>query len=154
MESNSKANVEDLVTFTNYKSKLQKGFVEMFHNKELTDAVLICESKRIHVHKFVLSASSSYFNNMFKEPYNSSKLTIKHVLHDDLLNVIEYIYNGQVALHPDKVGSFIEASHKLSVPTRNLEKQNISATHELPFGRSKQSDLHTGKLIWKRRLML
>lgn len=102
------------LVFTNYKSTLYQCFADMFQNKELSDAILLCENHRIHVHKFLLSASSSFFNNMYKKP-NKNILHITNVKYDDLLLVLEFIYKGQVALHPDKLNSFLDATNKLSV---------------------------------------
>lgn len=107
-------NDEGPMVFTNYTTTLYKRFSEMFQKKELTDAILICENQRIHVHKFLLSASSSFFNKMFKKPHAHS-IHINNVKYADLLTVLEYMYKGEVGLQQDKVAAFLDAAKKLSI---------------------------------------
>lgn len=118
--------LEPLV-FTNYETILHKSFVDMFLNEKLTDGTLICDNRTIRIHKFLLSASSSFFNNIFKKYEGDCKVSIKNVSYDDLLKVLEYIYNGQATLHPSKVKSFIDATKKLSVTINDDEIRRISA---------------------------
>lgn len=101
--------------FTNFKPTLYKRFAEMFQLRQLTDAILICDNQRIHVHKFLLSASSSFFNRMFKKP-TMNILHIRNVKYADLLTVLEYIYKGEVALPRERVGAFLGAAKNLSIP--------------------------------------
>lgn len=124
------------IVFTNYKPTLYKRFAEMFHRKELTDAILVCDNQRIHVHKFLLSASSSFFDKMFKKP-DTHTLQVKHVKHVDLLIVLEYIYKGEVSLPQNRITAFLDAAHKLSVPinSNDIETATLKCglTYECPI---------------------
>lgn len=124
----SDLNDAEPLVFTNYKSTLHKSFVDMFLNEKLTDGTLICDNKTIRIHKFLLSASSSFFNNIFKKYEGDCKVSIKNVDYDDLLKVLEYIYNGETKLYPNKVKSFIDATYKLSVTINDDEIRRISTT--------------------------
>ncbi|XP_055319722.1 uncharacterized protein LOC129577168 [Sitodiplosis mosellana] len=121
------SNDAELLLFTNYESTLHKSFVDMFRKEELTDATLICDSKRVRIHKFLLSASSSFFNNVFKKHGGDCNISIKNVAYDDLIKVLEYIYNGEAALHPTKVNAFIDAANKFSVTISGDKIQKVSA---------------------------
>lgn len=130
MASAVEANEVELMTFTSYESHLYKSFTGMFCKKELTDTILICEERAIHVHKFLLSASSAFFDDMFKKHPGDCELTINIVNYDDLMLVLEYIYNGRVRLHSNKVSSFTDATNKLLVSIDYDELQMASITRE------------------------
>lgn len=115
MATNTDTSVGEPLTFANYETILHRSFAEMFDKEELTDAVLICNDKRIRVHKFLLSATSSFFNKMFQKPENHNRLVIRNVSSENLEKVLEYIYKGRVAIDPEKINSFFEAAKKLSV---------------------------------------
>lgn len=134
--------------FTNYKPTLYKRFAEMFHLKQLTDAVLICENQRIHVHKFLLSASSSFFNRMFKKP-NASILHIRNVKYVDLLTALEYVYKGELALPKERIGAFLDAAQKLSIPINEKDIESVTLKWGLTFEQQNQNqddDPDTSKL--------
>lgn len=130
MASAVDVNEVELMTFTNYDSHLYKSFTGMFCKKELTDTILICEERAIHVHKFLLSASSAFFDDMFKKHPGDCELPISIVNYDDLMLVLEYIYNGRVQLHSNKVSSFTDATNKLLVSIDFDELQMASITSE------------------------
>lgn len=141
MASEMDINNKDPLIFTNYKTILQRSFVEMFRTDEFADAILICDGQRIRVHKFLLSAVSSFFDKMFKNHENNHKLLIKHVNYEDLMNVLTYIYNGRVDLHPEKMNSFFNAAKKLSVPTGFNEMSSSATSNDFAFEQQKNCDV-------------
>lgn len=146
MTSISETMDDEPFTFKNYNTTLYQCFAEMFNKKELSDAILVCDNHRIHVHKFLLSASSSFFNNMFKKPHNNN-LNITNVKYEDLLRVLDYIYKGQVAVHPDKLSSFLDATKKLSVPVDSGEMQELLRISERNVKPSKPQDCNSSKIL-------
>lgn len=125
--------------FTNYKPTLYKRFAEMFHSKQLTDAILICENQRVHVHKFLLSASSSFFNRMFKKP-GANILHIRNVKYMDLVMILEYTYNGEVALQQNRIAGFLNAANKLSIPINSKDIESVTLKCGLTFDQQNQDD--------------
>lgn len=138
MASTSSAiNDAEPMTFTNYKPTLYKRFAEMFHYKQLTDAILICENHRIHVHKFLLSAASSFFNRMFKKP-NANILHIRNLKYADVLTVLEYVYKGEVALPQERIAAFLGAAQKLAIPINEKDIESVSLKWGLTFEQQQQ----------------
>lgn len=146
MTSKSNPSEDEPLIFKNYDSTLRQFFAEMYLNPELSDGMLICEDRRFRVHKFLLSASSSFFNNMFKK---SSNLLISNIQHRILKKVLEYIYLGQVKLTAKQVPLFIDATKKLSVAIGNQNDgmKNISMNDGPTITRSQSQDCHSGKII-------
>lgn len=126
MATCSKKSDEEQLTFTNYDSTVQRSFVDMFRKQELTDVTLICESKPIRAHKFLLSAASSFFNNIFKNSAADSTHHIKNVTHALMLAVLEYIYEGQVAIDGSQVAAFLDAAKQLSV---SIDTMDLAGEH-------------------------
>lgn len=141
----SENNDAEPMVFTNYKPTLYKRFAEMFHFKQLTDAILICENQRIHVHKFLLSASSSFFNRMFKKP-GANILHIRNVKYADLLMVLEYVYKGEVALPQERIAAFFSAAQKLSIPINEKDIESVTLKWGLTF-EHQNDDTDTSKFV-------
>lgn len=135
----SKFSDEEPMIFTNYKPTLYKRFAEMFHSKQLTDAILICENQRIHVHKFLLSAASSFFNKMFKKT-GAHTLHIRNVKHMDLVTILEYIYNGEVALQQNRIAAFLNAAQNLSIPINSKDIETVTLERGLTFEQQQNQD--------------
>lgn len=144
---NSESDDAEPIVFTNYKPTLYKRFAEMFQLKQLTDAILICENQRIHVHKFLLSASSSFFNRQFKKP-NMSTLQIRNVKYADLLTVLEYVYKGEVALSQERFAAFMSAAQNLSIPINEKDIEAATLKWGLTFEPQLQhNDPNTSKFF-------
>ena len=73
---------------------------------------------QVSAHKLILSACSEYFKNIFK--YNSMPnvhplLCLDGVSADDLNNVMEYIYNGEVKLYQTNLKRFLDVAQRLKL---------------------------------------
>ncbi|XP_031621854.1 DNA repair protein RAD50-like [Contarinia nasturtii] len=115
---------EDLVSLKNYSSKLHESFIKMFRHQELTDAELVCEGRHVGVHKFLLSSSSPIFNNLFKMS-NNNKIPIENVKYDDLMNVLEYVYSGNIKIPSTKLSSFMDVAKKFSITIEGAQYNDI-----------------------------
>lgn len=143
----------ELLLFTNYKSTLHKSFIDMFRKGELTDATLTCDGKRVRVHKFLLSSASAFFDNAFKKHEGDCNIPITDVTHDDLIKVLEYIYNGEVALEPSKVRAFVDAAKEFAITINDEEMQRVSgrleSTHNEIANTVKQNKSGENQFVYK-----
>lgn len=108
-------NFEDemVILFTNYSSTLQNSFATFFCNDALSDATIICENQPIHVHRFLLSVSSPFFDNMFRR--FGGEIIIRNINYVNLMKVLSYIYTGNVQLYEHEVYGFLVAAKRLTV---------------------------------------
>lgn len=132
MATKSEAIHDDLVHFQNYKSTLHGTFTDMFHKKQMTDAILQCENQQIHVHRILLSISSEYFNTKFRGSAHGAVLHIKHLKYHDLSNVLEYIYVGEVSLERSALKSFQAAAKflKVEIDHDSTELSHLEECHK------------------------
>lgn len=85
-----------------HHSNLQTMFPLLLGRGDFCDVTLACEGQTLMAHRMVLCASSTYFQSILTEA-RSFKDTIV-VLRDykfiDINCLIEFMYNGEVAVHP------------------------------------------------------
>jgi len=86
-----------------------KSFSLFKINDYLHDVTLVSDDhKQISAHKLILSACSEYFNNIFKNNKHSHPLLcLDGVNKEDLNNIMDYIYNGEVQIYQDDLDRFL-----------------------------------------------
>ncbi|KAG5681494.1 hypothetical protein PVAND_010923 [Polypedilum vanderplanki] len=82
----------------------------------LTDVTLCCEGKRLRAHKIILSVCSTYFRETFLEnPCKHPVVIFKNVKFDDLANIVEFMYRGEVSIGQETLSSFLHVAEMLQV---------------------------------------
>lgn len=82
----------------------------------LTDVTLCCDGKRLRAHKIILSVCSTYFRETFMEnPCKHPVVIFKNVKFDDLTNIVEFMYKGEVSISQDSLSSFLHVAEMLQV---------------------------------------
>ena len=92
----------------------------MFRNEDyLHDVTLVSDDhKQVSAHKLVLSACSEYFRDIFKnnsKPNAHPLLCLEGISSDDLKNIMDYIYNGEVQLYQEKLDNFLSIAQRLKL---------------------------------------
>ena len=91
------------IKWNDFHSNVSKSF-GLFRNEEyLHDVTLVSDDHhQVSAHKLVLSACSEYFKNIFKKNNNKHAhplLCIDGIASEDLGNIMDYIYNGEVKIY-------------------------------------------------------
>lgn len=82
----------------------------------LTDVTLCCDGKRLRAHKILLSVCSTYFRETFMEnPCKHPVVIFKNVKFEDLANIVEFMYKGEVSISQDSLSSFLHVAEMLQV---------------------------------------
>lgn len=82
----------------------------------LTDVTLCCDGKRLRAHKIILSVCSTYFRETFMEnPCKHPVVIFKNVKSEDLDNIVEFMYKGEVSISQDSLSSFLHVAEMLQV---------------------------------------
>ena len=66
------------LTWKGFNSNIQNTFQSIRYEENLSDVTLICEDEFINAHKFVLGASSDFFQNIFRKCQKTNPLIIHH----------------------------------------------------------------------------
>lgn len=100
----------------NYSSYISYAFGTLRNQEDLVDVTLSCEGKKIRAHKVLLSACSTYFRDVFKDnPCQHPVIVFKNVRFDDLLAIVEFMYQGEVSVVQESLSSFLNTAELLSV---------------------------------------
>ena len=103
--------------WNDFNSNVSKSFGTFRHEDYLHDVTLISDDQyQITAHKLVLSASSDYFKNIFKNNKISNPfLCLDGVSSIDLNNILDFIYNGQVEIYQDHLDRFLTVAQRFKL---------------------------------------
>ena len=103
--------------WNDFNSNVLKS-VTLFRNEEyLQDVTLVTDDNhQVSAHKLVLSASSEYFKNIFQTNKHSHPLLcLGGIFSNDLDNILDFIYNGQVNIYQDHLDRFLEIAQRFKL---------------------------------------
>jgi BTB/POZ domain len=83
----------------------------------LSDCYLFAEGKLIPCHKLLLSLHSTYFHDIFKISLDKAPVVILNsdVSYQDTIDILEFIYTGQVDVEASRVEHFCEVAKNLNI---------------------------------------
>ena len=89
----------------------------MRNEEYLHDVTLVSDDfKQIPAHKLVLSTTSEYFRNILQQTKQSQPLIcLDGVNSEDLKNVLDYLYDGEVKIHQEDLDRFLTIAQKLKL---------------------------------------
>ena len=92
------------------------GFQELRAAGELLDVTLACEDETIDVHKLVLSACSPFFRKVLtRTDQNHPYIYFRGLNFQDLMSIIDFIYNGEAKIPAEDLARFIETAQELEI---------------------------------------
>ena len=103
--------------WNDYHSNVAKSFRNLRNSSDFTDVTLVGDDQKlVYAHKVVLSSCSSFFNNILRQISNTNPLLCIYGLDSsDIYNVLDYIYNGEVQIHQEKLDSFLKVAQRLQL---------------------------------------
>ena len=89
----------------------------MRHDDNLNDVSLVSDDNvQIFAHKVVLSSCSGYFKDIFiKNRQPHPILCLVGVNSQEVNNVLDYIYKGEVQISQDNLNTFLEVAQKFEL---------------------------------------
>ena len=133
-----------------FNLNLRTSLQDIRNKKELFDVTLVCEDEEIPCHKLVLSASSSFFRNMFSKHHNPL-IYLVNINIKDLSKLVDFMYNGEVEIKEENIRSFLATAEILKVKglhvpnpseylaadphvTSDVDSEDRSETQDAEFG--------------------
>ena len=118
--------------WNDFESNLSIAFRELREEKDFFDVTLACEdSSQIEAHKVILSACSTFFKDILKKnPHQHPLLYLRGVKHSQLVNVLNFMYLGEVNVAQDDLNSFLSIAEELHV--KGLTQGEASSKHKHP----------------------
>ena len=112
--------------WNDFHSNVSKAF-GLFRNEDfLHDVTLVGDDhKQISTNKLVLSASSAYFKDILKNNKHSNPyLCLDGININDLNNILDYIYNGEVQIYQDDLDRFLGVAQRLKLQGLLADSKN------------------------------
>ena len=105
--------------WNDFHTNVSKSF-ELFRKEDyLHDVTLVSDDHhQVSAHKLVLSACSEYFKNILKnnnKPSAHPLLCLDGISSDDLNNIMDYIYNGEVQIYQENLDRFLSLAQRLKL---------------------------------------
>ena len=105
--------------WNDFHSNVAKSF-GLFRNEDyLHDVTLVGDDHhQVSAHKLVLSACSEYFKDIFKlnnKPNSHPLVCLDGIKSDDLKNIMDYIYNGEVQIFQENLDRFLAVAQRLKL---------------------------------------
>ena len=103
--------------WNDFHSNVSKSF-GIFRNEEyLHDVTLVSDDhNKVPAHRLVLSACSAYFRDIFKNNNHAHPLLCLDLISsEDLKNVMDYIYNGEVQIYQENLDKFLAVAQRLKL---------------------------------------
>ena len=104
--------------WNDYESCILNSFENLRRENDFLDVTLVSDDEIImKAHKVVLSACSPFFRNILRYSAVNQPLMlfIDGVKSHDLRLVLDYVYQGEVKLYQENLGSFLKATEKLKI---------------------------------------
>merc|ERR1712126_460115 len=103
--------------WNDFSSNASKSFGSFRNEEYLHDVTLVSDDQQqVTAHKFVLSASSGYFKSIFKNNKASNPfLCLEGVTANDLNNILDYIYNGEVQIYQEHLDMFLNIAQRFKI---------------------------------------
>ena len=103
--------------WNDFQTNVSKTFSSLRQEEHLFDVTLVSDDeKHIAAHKLVLSASSDLFKNMIKKTEHSKPMIfLSGFKANDLLLVMDYIYQGEVQIFQSDLDGFLDVAQRLKI---------------------------------------
>ena len=103
--------------WNDFTSNTSKAFSSLRHEDYLHNVTLVSnDNQQVSAHKLVLSACSEYFRSIFKNnPNKHPFLCLDGVTKQDLTNIMDYMYNGEVHVYQDDLDRFLNMAERFKL---------------------------------------
>lgn len=110
-----------------FYEKLAKGFEGMWLSGEFSDFTIFTETKKLRVHKSILSITSSVFRKMFADEnleIQANELRIEDVSEKAVEEFLHYFYIGDIS-EDINATEILSLANKLGVPELKIFAENL-----------------------------
>jgi len=115
--------------WNDFESNVSVAFRELREEKDFFDVTLACDDNQVQAHKVILSACSPFFRNILRRnPHQHPLLYLKGVKYQELLSVLNFMYQGEVNVAQEELNSFLAVAEDLRV--KGLTQSNQSNKSE------------------------
>jgi len=100
--------------WNDFQQNMSQSFLEL--RDALTDVTIYCSKERMEAHRLVLCSCSGVFKELLLEnKIPNSSIILFDVEVEELNNLLEFMYKGEVSVSQDRLQRFLDIAEKLEV---------------------------------------
>merc|ERR1712150_113611 len=105
------------LAWVDFETNAPETFRQLWNQQDFADVTLATEDgHQVLAHKIILSSSSNFFRNvLLRNPHKNPLLYLQGVQHNELLEVLKYIYLGQSDVEMEAVEAFLSLGNQLQI---------------------------------------
>jgi len=108
-----------------FDTNMTKALKDLREENDFFDVTIACEDNQVQAHKVILSACSTFFRNILRRnPHQHPLLYLKGVKYKQLLDILDFMYNGEVNVVQEELKQFLSVAADLRVQGLT-QKMNI-----------------------------
>jgi len=129
--------------WNDFTSNLSSAFSELRDDEDFFDVTLLTEESEIRCHKLILGACSPHFRQIIKRltAVQNPAIYLRGVRHEDIKNILEFMYLGEVNVAQEDLDSFLSVAQDLCI--KGLTQQDGSGGGNQSGNQSQQSIKNT-----------
>jgi len=102
--------------WNDFEENLSSGLKNLRDSNHFFDVTLLSDSGQVGAHKLILSACSSFFRQILvSNPHQHPLIYLKGVSKEEIINLLNFMYCGEVNVAQDELASFLAAAEDLKV---------------------------------------
>ena len=106
------------LNWIDYQSNVSKSFQSLRNKEDFCDVTLVGDDyKQVAAHKVILSSCSEYFDNVLSnaKKHSNPLLCLGGLVLQDMQNILDYIYHGELKIYQDDIDRFLEIAQRLKL---------------------------------------
>ena len=89
---------------------------DMHQEEDFFDVTLAIDGRQLKAHKLILSACSAFFRKLLRtNPAPNPVIVLWDVSFNDMLNILDFMYNGEVHVKQANIQNFLAVAEKFRV---------------------------------------
>jgi len=121
--------------WNDFAENVSGAFKDLRAESDFFDVTLACSdagARTLQAHKVILSACSNFFKTTFRQQINANKhpnpyIYLRGVSYNDLVSILDFIYNGEVNVAQEDLNSFLAVAEELQIKgLTNRDNANAS----------------------------
>ena len=131
--------------WNDFQTNVSNTFRKLRTSEHFYDVTLVSDDQQqVQAHKVVLSSSSEYFKNILtSNKHSHPMLCLSGVNKEDLKNILDFIYNGEIQIYQDKLDIFLDIAQRFQLEGLIQEKKEDAAADEMFKEEAFQENLTT-----------
>ena len=103
--------------WNDFQENVNTAFGNLREGGDFADVTLACEDgQQIEAHKFILAASSPFFQNLLQRNKHPHPLFyMRGVKSEDLLAIVDFLYCGEANVFQENLDSFLAIAEELKL---------------------------------------